>query len=564
MTEKIKVACYCRVSTKKAEQEMSLENQQKFFEDFTVQNNMDIYNLYKDDGISAKSMKKRDDFNRMVSDAKKGLFTKILVKDVSRFARNTYDFLSVIRELKANKIEVQFITANMTTYDSELMLTILAAVAQEESANLSKRVKFAKEQSSKEGRVPGMVYGYDKIPKDRYGLKINEAEAKVVRRVFDLYINEQMSTYQIAALFNQEMVPTKKGGKYQWSQTVICSILKNRLYIGQVCNNKSELKDFISGERVKYAESEWIVVDRPEYRIISDEVFKQANAIRETRSNAYHQFEDDGKIKTKRVSVKYPLSNLLVCANDNYAFRRRTREYAPSGYSYTYWTCSKRDYGVSTCDNKLKIDEKQMQRAIVEFLLKLFENRDIIRSQFKSSISKELKQRYESEYKIDNLLDEQKKLEVNKSKLMDLYLMDGIDKESVRDKLIPIDNRLGQIRLAIKIFHEQDTVAVNIEKCLEKLMNRIDDHLGDMLDNGFLKSIFEKFLVYPDGKVSAVIRIDYDTGKVIEMPFGEFVDEKKVSVPKQTNDIQQSDGIEPAYRQLAGENRHQCPGEMQA
>jgi hypothetical protein len=205
-----------------------------------------------------------------------------------------------------------------------------------------------------------------------------------------------------------------------------------------------------------------------------------------------------------------------------------------------------------------------MQRAIVEFLLKLFENRDIIRSQFKSSISKELKQRYESEYKIDNLLDEQKKLEVNKSKLMDLYLMDGIDKESVRDKLIPIDNRLGQIRLAIKIFHEQDTVAVNIEKCLEKLMNRIDDHLGDMLDNGFLKSIFEKFLVYPDGKVSAVIRIDYDTGKVIEMPFGEFVDEKKVSVPKQTNDIQQSDGIEPAYRQLAGENRHQCPGEMQA
>lgn len=537
MTENTKVACYCRVSTKKAEQEMSLENQQKFFEDYTKQNGMTIHQLYKDDGISAKSMKKRDDFNRMVSDAKKGLFAKILVKDVSRFARNTFDFLGVIRELKAAKIEVLFITANMTTYDSELMLTILAAVAQEESANLSRRVKFAKQQSSKEGRVPGMVYGYDKIPGDRYGLKINETEAKVVRRVFDLYINQQMSTYQIAALFNQEMVPTKRGGRYQWSQTVICGILKNRLYIGQVCNNKSEMKDFISGERVKYTESEWLVTERPEFRIISDEMFNQANAIRETRSNTYHQFEDDGKIKKKRVSTKYPLSNLLVCANDNYAFRRRTRDYEPSGYSYTYWTCSKRDYGVSVCDNSLKIDEKQMQRAIVEFLLRLHENKDIFLCKFKDSVSKELKQRYESEYKIVNLNDEQKKLEVNKAKLMDLYLMDGIDKESLRDKLVPIDNRLGQIKLAIKVFHEQGTVAVNIEKCLEKLMNRIDDHLGDMLDNGFLKSIFEKFLVYPDGRIVAFIRIDYDTGKVIEMPFGEFVDEKKIAVPNQTNDI---------------------------
>lgn len=105
------VACYCRVSTKKEEQILSLENQRKTFEEYVEKNNMEIYKVYVDNGVSAKSMKKRDGFNQMIRDAKAGDFSKILVKDISRFARNTKDFLEIIRDLKKNGVEVYFINA---------------------------------------------------------------------------------------------------------------------------------------------------------------------------------------------------------------------------------------------------------------------------------------------------------------------------------------------------------------------------------------------------------------------------------------------------------------------
>lgn len=534
---KVLVACYCRVSTKKEEQELSLENQAKFFAEYTEQNNMKIYKIYTDDGISAKSMTKRDGFNKMVSDAKKGLVQKILVKDISRFARNTLDFLGVIRSLKTAGIEVQFITANMTTLDSEFTLTILAAMAQEESANLSKRVKFSKQLSAKEGRVPSLVYGYDKVPKDRYGLTINETEAKVILRVFQLYVQEQRSSYQIARLLNEEGVPTKKGGKYKWSQTVICGILRNRLYIGEVCNGKSEVKDFITDTRVKYGEDSWIITQRPEFQIVPTELFERANQIRKSRSNSFHQFEDDGKTIRRCPSIKHPLSNLLVCANDNYSFRRRVRAYAPSGLVYTYWTCSKRDYGGSVCDNTVKVDEKMMQKAIAEFLISLFQNREAIYKRFQEKVSRELSARYENEYNIDSLRSEEKKLLSDRDKLMDLYLAEKLDQTALQERVIGIEKRLKEVETLIGVYDQCDKTSIDIEKCLVKLTERIDENLGDMMNNAFLKSIFDRFLVYPDGRVEAVIRLDMDTGESLTIPFGEFVDEKEIPLPKCAPDI---------------------------
>ena len=235
--------------------------------------------------------------------------------------------------------------------------------------------------------------------------------------------------------------------------------------------------------------------------------------------------------------MKYPLSNLLRCSNDNYSFRRRSRIYEPTGYEYTYWSCSKRDYGVAECDNKIKVDEKEMERAIVNFLISLFQNGQIIREKFKKKVRKELSMRYESVYNIESLTAEKKKLEAKRDKLMDLYVEDGIDKEAVMAKIIPIDKRLSEINQIIEVYYQQDHVTSDIEKRLVEITDRIDDHLGNLLDNAFLKSIFEKFVVYPDGKVVAYIKIDKDTGEVLEIPFAELVDKKEVSVPNYTADI---------------------------
>ena len=148
-------------------------------------------------------------------------------------------------------------------------------MAQQESANMSKRVKFGKDITAKKGRVPNLVFGYDKIPDERYTLKINEEEAKIVKEIFESYVYKGIGTTKIAWNLNDRGIRTKKT-KSKWVQTSIVRMLKNPIYTGRVTNKKSEVTDFITGTRKGLPEEEWIVVERPEMRIISDELFNRA------------------------------------------------------------------------------------------------------------------------------------------------------------------------------------------------------------------------------------------------------------------------------------------------
>ena len=160
----MKIAAYCRVSTEKEEQIDSLEHQKEFFEEYARKNGHELIRLYADEGISGTSLKKRDEFVRLMRDAKMNLFDMVVVKDVSRLARNTVDFLQSIRTLKGLGVNTLFLTANMDSLgESEFVLTMFGAMAQEESANLSKRVKFGKKINAKKGRVPQRIFGYNRI-----------------------------------------------------------------------------------------------------------------------------------------------------------------------------------------------------------------------------------------------------------------------------------------------------------------------------------------------------------------------------------------------------------------
>ncbi|MDR2168104.1 MAG: recombinase family protein, partial [Clostridiales bacterium] len=184
------LAAYCRVSTDGTDQLNSLAAQKRFFEEYAERNRYNLVRIYADEGISGTRMRNRTEFLRLLRDAENGLFDMVVVKDISRFARNTVDLLNSTRRLKALGIETLFLTANMTVLgNSEFVLTIFGALAQEESAATSKRVKFGKRQNAEKGRVPNIVYGYDKIKGDYFNLEINAAEAAVVRRIFDWYAN---------------------------------------------------------------------------------------------------------------------------------------------------------------------------------------------------------------------------------------------------------------------------------------------------------------------------------------------------------------------------------------
>ena len=221
------IAAYCRVSTDKEDQLNSLETQKEFFLEYTKRTGDNLIKLYADEGISGTKIKNRKEFQRMLADAEKGLFDMVVVKDISRFARNTVDLLQSVRKLKALGIETQFLTANMTSMgNSEFVLTIFGALAQEESANTSKRIKFGKKMNAEKGRVPNIVYGYDKTIGDYFNLSINEEESKVIRQMYKWYTEEGFGGAKIANMLNERGVKTKRGNKKAeaWSGAYWCLV----------------------------------------------------------------------------------------------------------------------------------------------------------------------------------------------------------------------------------------------------------------------------------------------------------------------------------------------------
>ena len=271
----MKIACYCRVSTEKEEQASSLKNQQNFFKSFAEKHGHTLVKIYSDEGISGKHMKKRTGFLEMMQDAEKGVFEMLAVKDISRFARNTVDFLTSIRKLKILGIETVFLSVNQTILSGgEFILTIFSALAQEESANLSGRICFGKHQSALSGKVPNFVYGYDRI--DKFTLQINPVQAQTVKKIFSLYCNG-IGTRKIADYLTEKGVPTLKGCKV-WSPKTVRRMLSNPLYNGILISRKTETSDFITGTRRPVSPEEY-TFKCENLKIIGDKTFKKTAKI---------------------------------------------------------------------------------------------------------------------------------------------------------------------------------------------------------------------------------------------------------------------------------------------
>lgn len=523
---KKRAVAYCRVSTKKEEQLESLANQQELFRQYFEHNpNYELCGFYIDEGISGKSLKNRKEFNRMIIDAKQGLFDAIFTKDISRFSRNTVDLLTSIETLKDHGITVMFLNNNMDNIGNELTITLLAALAEHEITNMSIKTKSAKNMSAKEGRVPNFVYGYDR--KDKYTLIPNKIEASWVRKIFELYVYDQMGTAKIAEYLNSQGVITKKGNENGWTQRVIASILRNQIYIGKVINKKSEIINYKTGKRKVNSPEEHIVVERPEFRIIEDDLFERAQKLLNQKQMMF-------KTKGKRASIKYPLSNLLVCANDNYSFRRNTRKYTEGGKLYVWWTCSYRNsHGASSCNNKVRIDEEQMHQTILAFFSRMIEDKEKVCRSITKKIQVEIEKRYKQDETIYNrkqLSEELRKLHNSRNRLLDLYADNIFTKEELKNKEKEITAKINTLEYQLKLNSSKGVVVQDIERKVRDFIAKLES-TPEVLDNVFLKSIFEKFVVYDEGKVEAVLKIGDITGDSLVIPFISLIDTGEQTVP---------------------------------
>ena len=275
----LRVTYYSRVSTINEEQKTSLNNQKDYFKEMIKKNkNWKYIEGYVDDGISGTTDIKRTSFMKMINDAKVDKFDLIITKEISRFSRNTLDSIKYTRELLEHGVGVLFLNDNINTIlpDSELRLTIMSSLAQEEIRKLSDRVKFGMKQSIKKGHILGnqRLYGYIKID-DKY--EINAIQAKVINKIYKLYTMKNKSLNEISRILKKESIKTNNN-KY-FSPTALARLIRNPKYKGYYAGGKCEVVNYMTKKIKLIPQNKWVVFKDNEHipQIVSDNLWNKAN-----------------------------------------------------------------------------------------------------------------------------------------------------------------------------------------------------------------------------------------------------------------------------------------------
>ncbi|MDO5431794.1 recombinase family protein [Eubacterium sp.] len=372
---KLRVAAYCRVSTDSDEQATSYEAQVEHYTDYIRKNpEWEFAGIFADDGISGTNTKKREEFNRMIDEAMEGNIDMIVTKSISRFARNTLDCLKYIRQLKEKNIPVYFEKENINTMDAkgEVLLTIMASLAQQESQSLSQNVKLGFQYRYQQGQITVNHNRFLGFTKDEKGqLIVDPDEAVVVRRIFREYL-EGASLQQIGRGLEADGILTG-AGKTKWRAETLQKILKNEKYIGDALLQKTYTVDFLEKKRVPnnglvpqyYVEnSHEAIIPRDLYMQVQEEMIRRANL-------------HSGKNRKKRVySSKYALSSIVYCSKCGEIFRRVV--WNNRGKQSVVWRCCTRmEEGPGTCDADA-IHEYELQSLVIRAINRTLARKDTV------------------------------------------------------------------------------------------------------------------------------------------------------------------------------------------
>jgi len=316
---------------------------------------------YVDEGLSAATTKKREDFHRMVEDGKAGLFDLIITKEITRFARNTLDSILYTRELLSAGVGVFFQNDNINTFDedSELRLTIMSGIAQDELRKLSSRVKFGHAQAIKKSVVLGnsRIFGY---VKDGGRLVIDEGEAPMVRELFELYASGDYSMKQIETLFWDRGYRNHNGKKI--AHTTMSGMISNPKYKGYYVGNKVKVIDLFTKKQKFLPPEEWVMFKDESGEIVpaivSEELWDKANAVLKKRS-------EDVKGRQGICNHANLLTGKLYCTHCGAAYYRR-ESVDRQGNKNSKWVCSgKIKNGADSCSS-FPVYEEELKPLLFE------------------------------------------------------------------------------------------------------------------------------------------------------------------------------------------------------
>ena len=506
----LKVCFYARVSTDKDEQLHSLQSQISFFNDYISKvPNWEFIGSYIDEGISGTQVKKREEFLRMIEDAKRHKFDLILTKEISRFSRSTLDSIMYTQELLASGVGVYFLNDNINTIlpDSELRLTMMSSIAQDEVRRLSERVSFGMRRSIDNGVVLGCsnIYGY---VKDKGKLVIDKNQAEMIKIIFDRYANTTDGLSKVSKYLYSLGYKSKTGKRVD--TTILTRIIENPKYKGYYCGHKSKVLDYRTKKKKKLECSDWIIykdnINVPP--IVSEELWERANKKLKERQDSF-------KSRTVNKTVfqnRYTYSGKIICGCHNLTYHRSS---AGKRRNNPVWECQvyRRD-SLKGCSNP-RVFEFELDKVFKDLFNKIFK----IKNDIFDGIINECK----NYLKINNDDNEIKSLESKililtnkKDKLLELVMGEYLSKDDYKKQVDLINEDLSIYQNKINELQNNKKDKNYIENKINEIKNALEKCLDDdKCYSDIFNELIDKIIVYKESDRQIKLDIFIKTGESI-------------------------------------------------
>ena len=374
VARKLRVAAYARVSSSSEDQLNSYRVQNQYYSELISGNpDWEMVDIYADEGVTGTSVEKREDFQRMMCDCRKGKIDRILVKSISRFARNTKDCLAAVRELKELGVSVQFEEQGIDTskVSSEMVTAIMASLAQKGSESISSNVRWGVQKRMLDGTFisSSVPYGYEMFHGQ---LRILPSEAQFVKWIFQAYLSG-LNAQSIAEQMNQAYTLLGIENTRKWHNTTILYILSNERYIGDSLWQKTYATDSLPTRQIKNSGSKTqYYIEHTHTPIIDRDTYSAVQRLREKRKLDV-KYNDDYQPNI--------LKKRIMCANCNVPFQRKLRS------GETKWMCRVHNNSKADCPT-FPIEESAIHNAFCRLYYKLKHHGGPIFAQMLSNLQK--------------------------------------------------------------------------------------------------------------------------------------------------------------------------------
>jgi site-specific DNA recombinase len=474
---KIRCAAYCRVSSDSEDQLNSFMAQTRYYEKaFEGSETEQLVDIYADKGITGTREDKRDEFQRMIKDCRRGKIDRIYTKSISRFARNTKDCLKNIRELKSLGITVFFEKENIDTakLTDEMMITIMGGLAQEESTSISQNMRWSIQKRMKNGTYKNATppFGFKKVNGD---LEVDENQMQIVRQMFEWYV----SGYGLQAIADKLNSMNIQSGKQSvlWKADNVKYVLKNERYIGDALFQKSYVTETLPHVKKRnYGEKQKYYAENVNPPVVDKDIFHKVQVLLLSRHRDF-------------VSNEYALSGKICCGKCGATYKHRNRK------SGAYWICRKHDVNASDCENG-SIPKSKIYLAFIRLCNKLWHNYKVILTPLQTALQDLKLRKFSGQTQVMDIHKEVAKLREHTHVLARLKTKGFLDEAKYIEQTTELTAKINKLQAELKKLtrlDDEDETLDQIEMLID-FFERRDKPITEFEESAF-ESIVEKIVV---------------------------------------------------------------------